>query len=100
MSRLRYRNAVRKTGVWLLRNDLAVMLGQSGQELYLGLDYGRVGGPSTRQLVGTSLAGAVLGLRGAFYRLNYDLFAGQALRQPDGFLTAQTTAGFNLTLAY
>lgn len=85
---------------WLLRNDLGVMLGQSGQELYLGLDYGRVGGPSTRQLVGTSLAGAVLGLRGAFYRLNYDLFAGQALRQPDGFLTAQTTAGFNLTLAY
>ena len=85
---------------WLLRNDLGVMLGQSGQELYLGLDYGRVGGPSTRQLVGTSLAGAVLGLRGAFYRLSYDLFAGQALRQPDGFQTAQTTAGFNLTLAY
>jgi len=48
---------------WLVRNDLGVILGQSGQELYLGLDYGQVGGPSSRLLVGDRLAGAVLGLR-------------------------------------
>ncbi len=32
---------------WLIRNDLCVVLGKIGQELYLGIDHGEVGGQSS-----------------------------------------------------
>lgn len=85
---------------WLIRNDLDVFLGKSGQALYLGLDYGEVSGRAAQGLVGTRLAGAVLGLRGSYKGVSYDIFAGQALKKPDGFKTADTTAGFNLNWSF
>lgn len=80
---------------WLLRNELGWALGDSGQELYVGLDHGRVGGPSADLLVGRKLTGAVLGLRGGYNDFSYDVFAGRPVSRPDGFKTARTTAGFN-----
>ena len=65
-------------------------------ELYAGLDYGRVGGPSASLLLGERLAGAVIGLRGGFKRTSYDVFVGQPIDKPEGFRTAGTTAGFSL----
>jgi hemolysin activation/secretion protein len=85
---------------WLLRNELAVALGGSGQEIYVGLDYGRVGGPSSEFLIGTSLAGAVIGLRGSVKGLQYDIFVGQPVRKPTGFQTADTTAGISLNYSF
>lgn len=82
---------------WLLRNDLALGLGSSGQELYIGLDYGEVDGPSAESLAGKRLAGGVLGLRGGFKSFSYDLFIGQPYKKPKHFQTANTTAGFNLS---
>lgn len=84
---------------WLLRNDLGLVLG-GGQELYLGVDYGHIGGPSTQWQVGDELAGAVLGLRGGHGRLTWDLFFGAPVYEPDGFATAYTTTGFSLGWAY
>ena len=85
---------------YLLRNEFALPLGASGQELYWGLDHGRVGGASADLLVGRQLTGTVLGLRGAWKQLTYDLFAGRPVSRPDGFQTPRTTAGFNLTLNF
>ncbi|WP_095597559.1 ShlB/FhaC/HecB family hemolysin secretion/activation protein [Pseudomonas sp. PIC25] len=85
---------------WLIRNDLGLALGQSGQELYLGLDYGEVGGQSSELLIGKRLAGGVIGLRGGYRSLSYDLFWGQPIKKPDGFQTADTTSGFNLTWSF
>lgn len=85
---------------WLIRNDLGLALGASGQALYLGADYGEVGGPSSEFLVGKRLAGVVLGLRGGYKRLAYDIFAGQPLSKPEGFKTADTTTGFNLNTSF
>lgn len=85
---------------WLIRNDLGLALGESGQALYLGVDYGEVSGPSSAFLVGKRLAGAVLGLRGGYRRLGYDIFAGQPLSKPEGFKTADTTTGFNLSASF
>ena len=85
---------------WLLRNDLGWTIGRTGQELYLGVDYGEVSGPSTPQLIGTRLAGAVVGVRGGYKHFMWDLFAGRPLSKPDGFQTASTTAGFNLLWSY
>lgn len=85
---------------WLLRNDLGLALGASGQEIYLGLDHGEVGGPSSQLLAGTRLTGAVLGLRGGYKGFAYDLFGGWPLRKPDGFRTAANVAGFNLSWSF
>lgn len=85
---------------WLLRNDIGWALGGSGAELYLGADYGQVGGPSTAYLLGRHLAGSVIGVRGAFKGLSYDFFAGTPISKPRGYRTARTTAGFSLNYSF
>lgn len=85
---------------WLLRNELGFVLAPIGQELYLGLDHGEVGGASSALLLGKRLTGFVIGLRGGYKGLSYDVFAGQPISKPDGFRTAATTAGFNLSWTY
>ncbi|WP_080422399.1 ShlB/FhaC/HecB family hemolysin secretion/activation protein [Burkholderia ubonensis] len=83
------------------RNELQMPIGQTGQALYAGLDYGHVWGPQPVALVGTQLAGAVIGIKGSIgTRLGaygYDLFAGTPLYKPSGFPTARVTVGFQLT---
>nr|WP_315465324.1 ShlB/FhaC/HecB family hemolysin secretion/activation protein [uncultured Rhodoferax sp.] len=85
---------------WLLRQDLGWALGNSGHELYVGIDAGGVSGQSTETLLGKTLSGGVLGLRGNYRKLQYDLFVGAPLYQPSGFKTAEATAGFSLNLSF
>jgi hemolysin activation/secretion protein len=85
---------------WVLRNDLGLTLGDSGQELYVGLDQGEVSGPSADLLVGHRLTGAVLGLRGGIGKAQYDIFFGAPVTKPDAFRTSATTAGFSLNLSF
>lgn len=83
----------------LWRNDIAWNLFSQGQELYLGIDYGRVEGQNTRYLVGHQLAGTALGLRGSLWsRISYDVFVGTPLYKPEGFHTSGATAGFTLNV--
>lgn len=85
---------------WLIRNDLGWALPSGGAEVYVGVDYGRVGGPSAAGLIGNDLAGAALGVRGAWKRLNYDLFAGAPIARPRGYPTADVTFGFSLLAGF
>jgi len=85
---------------WLWRNELSLLLGDSGQQLYLGVDQGRVGGASAQWLVGQRLAGAVLGLRGAWGPAQYDEFLGVPVHKPEGFRTAKVSAGFQLSASF
>lgn len=85
---------------WFLRNELAAALGGSGQEAFIGLDYGEVDGPATRTLVGRRLAGAVLGMRGGISHASYEVFVGTPVSKPAYFRTAHLTAGFSLTWSY
>ncbi|KWO50030.1 ShlB/FhaC/HecB family hemolysin secretion/activation protein [Burkholderia territorii] len=86
------------------RNELQMPLGQTGQALYVGMDYGRVWGPQPVALVGTQLAGAVIGLKGSigtrFGAYAYDLFAGTPVYKPSGFPTARVTVGFQATAQF
>ncbi len=83
----------------LLRNDIAWNVFSKGQELYLGLDYGRVEGQNTRNLVGHQLSGTALGLRGSLWsRFSYDVFTGIPLYKPEGFHTSGATASFSLNI--
>lgn len=85
---------------WLLRNELGMALGESGQQLYLGLDHGEVGGPSSKLLIGKCLSGVAIGLRGQLATLQYDIYAGWPVLKPESFRTASSTAGFSLSLNY
>lgn len=82
---------------WLVRNELALPVGASVHEIYGGLDHGEVSGPSSSSLVGRRLTGAVVGVRGAVARIQYDLFIGAPIRKPDRFNTAKFTWGFSLS---
>ena len=85
---------------WLMRNELVLALGQSGQELYAGIDAGQVSGPSAQYLLGERLAGAVIGLRGALWKANYDAFIATPLIKPEGFRTVAVTGGFSVNFAF
>jgi hemolysin activation/secretion protein len=86
------------------RNELQAPIGQTGQSLYAGLDYGHVYGPDTAFLAGTQLAGTVIGLRGAvstrFGTYSYDLFAGRPVYKPASFNTARVTLGFQVAAQF
>ena len=84
---------------WFVRNDLSLALG-AGQWAYLGADYGAVAGPSSDYLLGRRLAGGVLGLKGGYKAFQYDGFVGRPLKRPEGFQTAHTTAGIQLSLTF
>lgn len=85
---------------WYVRNDIAWRTPVPNQELYLGADYGEVGGYSSEYLIGKHLAGGVVGLRGSAFNTGYDLFAGRPFSKPDGFRTSSTTLGFNLNWSW
>jgi hemolysin activation/secretion protein len=88
---------------WLIRNDFTLPIANSGQSIYWGLDYGEVGGQSSETLLGKTLAGTVIGLRGGgsnrFGSLSYDVFLGKPIHKPKSFETHQSTVGFSLNYA-
>lgn len=63
-----------------------------GQTAFAGVDFGKVSGPAAQNLSGTSLAGAVIGVRGQIDRLgpatlSYELSLGMPLSRPATFST-------------
>ena len=87
---------------WYTRNELAMTYAKSHQ-VYLGIDAGHVSGTSAQYLLGQTLIGGALGFRGEFKlggKLSYDGFLAKPIKKPDGFRTAKTTYGFNLSYAF
>ena len=87
---------------WYWRNDLGWAFKQ-GHQLYIGMDVGHVSGPSAQWLLGQTLAGAAVGVRGqvkAGGSLHYDLFTGRALRKPDYFPTRKWVTGFQVSYSF
>ncbi|QRX80832.1 ShlB/FhaC/HecB family hemolysin secretion/activation protein [Glaciimonas sp. PAMC28666] len=82
------------------RNELAFPLANSGQAAYVGLDVGKVFGPSVVDLAGNTLAGTALGVRGNLKGLTYDVFSSWALVKPRGFSTAMPAVGVSLAVQY
>lgn len=84
---------------WFSRNTLSMRLGDTQQQLYTGVDFGHVSGESADLLLGQSLAGWVVGIKGHWKGLFYDLFAGTPLDKPKGFEVGRSM-GFSLTYQY
>jgi hemolysin activation/secretion protein len=81
---------------WLLRNEVATPLTEQLQG-YVAVDTGHVSGPSAANLVGQNLTGGVLGLRGQWGRVQYEVFVGKPLSKPEHFKTSSSTAGFSVS---
>ena len=80
---------------WLIRNEWNTPV-SSGHKVYGALDHGHVDGASADLLVGQSLTGSAVGLRGQIGPFQYDVFVGKPLSKPQHFNTSKTTAGFSL----
>lgn len=87
---------------WYWRNDLSWQFKQ-GHQLYLGVDVGHVSGQSAKWLLGQTLAGATVGVRGqmrAGGNLHYDLFASRAVEKPEYFQTKKWVTGFQVGYSF
>ena len=87
---------------WFVRNDVSWSY-LPAHQVYVGADVGRVSGPSAEHLLGQTLAGAAIGLRGQFKvggQLYYDVFAGTPLKKPEGFQSKDVNLGFNLSYSF
>jgi hemolysin activation/secretion protein len=85
---------------WALSNDVSFNLGDTGQQVYTGLDVGSVGGPSVDGLDDRVLVGAVVGVRGRIpmpqVSASYDLSAGWPLKKPAWLKSASPTVAFSV----
>jgi hemolysin activation/secretion protein len=86
-----------------LRNEIATQLNcidGVNTQIYVGVDVGRVWGPSDVALIGTKLAGAALGLRGQWKSMQWDVAAATPLYKPEGFRTHNLNVYASLTYSF
>lgn len=80
---------------YFIRNDINLNLPKLRQQLYAGLDYGKVTGSSNNFTQG-HLAGGVIGVRGGAGAVSYDAFVGVPIAKPDNFVTSPVSLGFTV----
>lgn len=84
---------------WYWRNDFIWDMPAPEQQLYLGIDVGRITG--TEQYGnGKVISGASMGVRGSVIATQYDFFLGTPLVKPNGFHTDPVNLGFSLQWRY
>lgn len=82
---------------WYVRNEVSSMIPRLNTEVYLGLDVGAVYGKSTEALVGRTIAGTALGIRGNYSSgLLFDAFVSTPLYKPQGYHTKKFYSGFTI----
>ena len=82
---------------WYVRNEVSSVISRLNTEVYLGLDVGAVYGKSTEALVGRTIAGTALGIRGNYSSgLLFDAFVSTPLYKPQGYHTKKFYSGFTV----
>lgn len=82
---------------WYLRNEVASVIPHLNTEVYLGLDVGAVYGKSAETLVGKTIAGTAIGIRGNYASgLLFDAFISTPLYKPQGYHTKKFYSGFTV----
>ena len=82
------------------RTELAYTIPKINQEIYGAFDAGRVWGPGDEWLLGQSLSGAALGLRGGFKHFNYDVWISRPVNKPKQYPGDRWVYGFNANLSF
>ena len=82
---------------WYVRNEVSSVIPRLNTEVYLGLDVGAVYGKSTESLVGKTIAGTAVGVRGNYVSgLLFDAFVSTPLYKPQGYHTKKFYSGFTV----
>ena len=82
---------------WYVRNEVSSVIPRLNTEVYLGLDVGAVYGKSTEALVGKTIAGTALGVRGNYASgLLFDAFVSTPVYKPQGYHTKKFYSGFTV----
>ena len=82
---------------WYIRNEVSSVIPRLNTEVYWGLDVGAVYGKSTEALVGKTIAGTALGVRGNYASgLLFDAFVSTPLYKPQGYHTKKFYSGFTI----
>ena len=82
------------------RSELAYRVPKIGQEVYAAFDVGRVWGHGSEWLLGQTLSGAALGLRGGFGNFRYDVFVSRRINFPERFPGRRYVLGFQAALNF
>lgn len=88
---------------YYLRNEITTpltLVKGVGIQAYVGVDAGRVWGASDVYLIGTELAGAVVGVRGQWKGLQWDAALGTPLYKPEGFTTHNLNPYVSITYGF
>ena len=68
--------------------------------MYVGLDYGKVYGKSTEDILGTALWGGAIGMKGHYGSANYNIFLSTPLQVPNGFTVPYRVLGIQMSTAF
>ena len=84
----------------LMRNELTYLYGANQrQQVYLGLDWGRIKGPSSDDTIAKTLAGAALGVRGNYHNIVYDVAIARPIRSPE-YIKGRHKPSYYASLSY
>ena len=92
-------NTLTQNQGWTFSNDFIWHIPATTQQLYAGLDMGRIIGDSNIY-DGKMIAGSTLGIKGKKWQTTYDVFIGAPLYKPEKFATDDVTMGFSLQWQY
>lgn len=77
-----------------IQNEISLPL-KHNQQIFAGLDYGLVRGYNTAYLTSRGMMGTAVGMRGTLGKNSqYELFAGWALKKPEGIKEGKPVYGF------
>lgn len=82
------------------RSELAYTIPKIKQELYAAFDIGRVWGPGSEFLLGQTLSGAALGIRGAIKKFSYDAFISRPVNKPLRYPGDRWVGGFSASIQF
>ncbi len=82
------------------RTELSYSIPKTNQELYGAFDGGKVWGPGSDMLLGRSLTGVALGLRGSIKNFSYDAYVSTPVRSPEGYPGKNRIYGFSMNLQF
>lgn len=86
---------------WYLSNTINIDMPPSwNNQLYVGVDYGRISHINQDWVTGKSITGSTIGFRGMKWKTGYDIFAGTPISKPKGLITDHLTLGLNLQWMY
>lgn len=82
-----------------IRNTLEIPTSKVNS-MYIGLDYGKVFGEYTSELLGQELAGGVIGVKGQWHNISYNVFGAYPLSKPKGFTVPSQLLGLQVNLTW